>query len=92
MSRNALIDLIVEQNDVSKKDAENAIKMVTGAIEKAASKGTEINLIGFGKFTVKDVPERKSRNPQTGEEMTIAPTKALKFKVGQRLKDAAKTS
>ena len=35
---------------------------------------------GFGKWTVRSKRERKGRNPQTGEEMTIAARKVVTFK------------
>jgi DNA-binding protein HU-beta len=37
--------------------------------------GDSVALVGFGTFDVKDRAERKGRNPQTGEEITIAAAK-----------------
>ena len=45
-------------------------------------------LVGFGTFDVKDRAERKGRNPQTGEDLTIAAAKIPSFKPGKGLKDA----
>jgi hypothetical protein len=46
--------------------------------------GNPVTLIGFGSFEV----ERKGRNPQTGEEITIAAANIPSFKPGKALKDA----
>jgi len=45
-------------------------------------------LVGFGTFAVKDRAERTGRNPQTGQEITIAAAKVPAFKPGKTLKDA----
>lgn len=43
--------------------------------------------MGFGTFEVKDRAERKGRNPQTKEPITIPASKAPVFKAGKGLKD-----
>ena len=50
-------------------------------------KGGKIQLVGFGTFEVSERAAREGRNPQTGETMTIAASKAPKFKAGKALKD-----
>jgi DNA-binding protein HU-beta len=57
-------------------------------IETTLKAGDAITLVGFGTFAVKDRPERKGRNPQTGQEITIAAAKVPSFKPGKGLKDA----
>lgn len=47
-------------------------------------------MIGFGNFEVRDRAARKGRNPQTGEEISIAASKVPAFKPGKALKDAVK--
>ncbi|RSU64367.1 HU family DNA-binding protein, partial [Sphingomonas sp. S-NIH.Pt3_0716] len=54
---------------------------------EAAAKGEEISLPGFGKFKVKDTPERSGRNPSTGEAITIAASKKITFTPAKALKD-----
>jgi DNA-binding protein HU-beta len=50
--------------------------------------GKEINLVGFGNFTINKVEARKGRNPRTGESMDIAGYNQPRFKVGSKLKAA----
>ena len=59
----------------SEADAKKAVTAVFGQIADAAAKGEEVSVAGFGKFTVRDRPERQGRNPATGEAITIAPSK-----------------
>ena len=51
-------------------------------------KGEPVRLPGFGGFEVQERGERQGRNLQTGEAITIAASKAVKFSAGARLKDA----
>ncbi|PKM10141.1 MAG: DNA-binding protein HU [Gammaproteobacteria bacterium HGW-Gammaproteobacteria-3] len=47
------------------------------AIETALKTGDSVVLVGFGSFEVKQRAERTGRNPQTGQEITIAATTIL---------------
>lgn len=71
----------------SEADAKKAITAVFDQIAAAAAKGEDISINGFGKFTVKDRPEREGRNPSTGEAMTIAASKKVAFTAAKGLKD-----
>jgi len=42
---------------------------------------------GFGKFSVKEKGDRKGRNPQTGEDLMLAPRRVVTFKSSPRLRD-----
>ena len=71
----------------SEAEAKAAIAAVFDQIASAAAKGEEVSIAGFGKFSVKDRPERQGRNPSTGEAMTIAASKKVSFKPAKGLKD-----
>ena len=71
----------------SETDAKKAITAVFQAISDAAAKGEEVSIPGFGKFAIKDRPERQGRNPATGEAMTIAASKKVAFTAAKGLKD-----
>ena len=85
-------DLIQELAKVTctKKEAEEAVNTIFGAITKALKKGNKVTLIGFGTFSVTKRAARKGRNPQTGKEMKIAARKVPKFTPGKGLKVAVK--
>lgn len=71
----------------SEADAKVAVLAVFEAIGNAAVKGEEVAIPGFGKFSVKDRPERQGRNPATGEAITIAAAKKVSFTPAKGLKD-----
>ena len=71
----------------SDADAKKAITAVFDQIAGAAAKGEEVSIPGFGKFAVKDRPERQGRNPATGEAMTFAASKKVAFTAAKGLKD-----
>lgn len=71
----------------SDADAKKAITAVFDQIAGAAAKGQDVAIPGFGKFAVKDRPERQGRNPSTGESMTIAASKKIAFTAAKGLKD-----
>jgi DNA-binding protein HU-beta len=68
-------------------DLAKGVAEATGSNEAAAVKGEEVSIPGFGKFTVKDRPEREGRNPGTGEAITIAASKKVAFTAAKGLKD-----
>ena len=87
MNKTELIAAIAEQAELSKKDAEKALKAFVDIVGEELKKGEKVQLVGFGTFEVSERPERAGRNPQTGEVMQIAASKTPKFKAGKALKD-----
>ena len=87
MNKTELVAAIADQAEISKKDAEKALKAFTDVVAEELKKGEKIQLVGFGTFEVSERAARTGRNPQTGAEMTIPASKAPKFKAGKALKD-----
>ncbi len=87
MNKTELVAAVAERTELSKKDAEAALKAFTDVVAEELKKGEKVQLVGFGTFEVSERAARTGRNPQTGEEMTIAASKAPKFKAGKALKD-----
>ena len=77
MNKTELVAAIAEKAEISKKDAEAALKAFTETVEQELVKGEKIQLVGFGTFEISERPAREiaaSRNPV--------------FKAGKALKDA----
>lgn len=87
MNKAELVAAIAEKTELSKKDSEKALKAFIDVVTEELTKGEKIQLVGFGTFEVSDRPARTGRNPQTKEVITIAASKAPKFKAGKALKD-----
>ena len=88
MNRSELINAIAEHGNLSKADASSGLVALLKTIEATLKAGEAITLVGFGTFDVKERAERTGRNPQTGQEITIAAAKVPSFKPGKALKDA----
>ena len=87
MNRMELVAAIAEKSELSKKDAEKALKAFTDVVAEELKKGEQIQLVRFGTFKVSERAAREGRNPQTGETMEIKASKTPKFKAGKALKD-----
>ena len=88
MNKTELVAAMADQAGLSKKDAEKALKAFTDVVAEELKKDGKVQLVGFGTFEVSERPAREGRNPRTGETMTIAASKAPKFKAGKALKDS----
>ena len=88
MNKTELVAAIAEQAEISKKDAEKALKAFTDVVTDEIKKGGKVQLVGFGTFEVAERKAREGRNPATKEIITIPASKAPKFKAGKALKDA----
>ena len=92
MNKNELITAMSENANMTKVDAEKDLKAFIDTVTDELKNGGKVQLVGFGTFEVGERAERQGRNPQTGEEMTIAASKSPKFKAGKALKDAVKNA
>ena len=88
MNKSELIASVAEKAGLKKVDVDKVLKAFTETVTDELKKGEKIQLVGFGTFEVSERAARTGRNPQTGAEMTIAASKAPKFKAGKALKDS----
>lgn len=88
MKKSDLIADVSQAIDVSATKADDVVSTLFEHITNALARNENVNLIGFGRFSVKARPERQGRNPKTGESMTIEAGQSVQFKAGKQLKDA----
>ncbi len=88
MNKEEFVAAIAENTKFTKVDTKKFLDAYIDVVTTALKFGNIVQLIGFGNFSVIDKPERKGRNPRSGEEITIAASKAVKFAAGKLLKDA----
>ena len=88
MNKTELIAAMAANAELSKKDAEKALKAFIDVVTEELKKGEKVQLVGFGTFEVSERPAREGINPQTKEKIEIAASKSPKFKAGKALKDA----
>ncbi|QNU67795.1 HU family DNA-binding protein [Ruminiclostridium herbifermentans] len=87
MNKSDLINSIASKSGLNKKNSEAALNAFISSVEDALKAGDKVTLVGFGTFEVRERAERKGRNPQTKQEITIPASKAPVFKAGKGLKD-----
>ena len=80
-----LVNAVVSRTSVTRTKAEQAVESVFEALKNAMGRGQRIELRRFGVFSVKPRKTGIGRNPRTGEEVTIPPGKAVRFKPGKEL-------
>ena len=71
---------------VSRSQAKGFVDAVIEEIVSALAVGEDVSLRGFGKFAVREKPERPGRNPKTGISAPISARKVVTFKASQSLK------
>ena len=70
----------------SKKEAADIVELVFETVKETLGRGEKIKISGFGNFVLRDKRQRRGRNPQTGEPLTITERRVLTFKASQILK------
>ncbi len=87
MNKADLIEQIAKHANLTKTTAALALETCIDSIRSALSSGEDVQLIGFGTFSVSERAERTGRNPRTGEKLVIPSSKVVKFKAGKELKE-----
>lgn len=87
MTKTQLVDALVKESGLEKKQAKLFLLGLTTVVEKTLKKGGDVPLYGLGKFKVLNRKARMGRNPQTGEQIKIPAKKVVKFTVAKNLKD-----
>ena len=88
MTKADIVDKIHTGIGLSKKDAIDMMEAVISIMKSTLEQGETLKISGFGSFVVKQKNDRRGRNPQTGESITINARRILTFKPSAVLKDA----
>jgi|SRR5579872_207696 len=91
MNKNELLETLASRLGVSRSEAEKILNTFVDVITETLKKGEEVNIAGFGHFSVSNRASRAGVNPQNpSERIQIAATKVPKFRAGKNLKEAVK--
>jgi DNA-binding protein HU-beta len=88
VKKKELIDRIAEKAGVPKSETQKHFEAFEEVVAEALKSGEEVQITGFGKFSVKERKAREGRNPQTGQKMKISAQKVPSFSAGNTLKEA----
>ncbi|MBM3120267.1 MAG: HU family DNA-binding protein [Chloroflexi bacterium] len=90
MTKAELITQVASRANLTKAETEKALGALVQGMTNILQAEGRLALPGLGIFSVSERPEWTGRNPQTGESLTIAAGKAVKFKPGKALKEAVR--
>jgi len=80
-----IVNAVVAKTNITRTRAEQAVETVFEAMKNALGRGQRIELRRFGVFNVKPRKTGIGRNPRTGQQVSIPPGKAVRFKPGKEL-------
>lgn len=87
MNKTELITAVAQETEMTKKDAEKAVKAIIDVISDSLVKGDKVQIIGFGTFEVRQRKARVGHNPSTQDEIKIPASKTPAFRVSKQLKE-----
>jgi integration host factor subunit alpha len=88
MTKTDIVEKIQTAIGLTKKESADLMESVITIMKNTLESGETLKISGFGSFVVKQKADRRGRNPQTGESMTIAARQVLTFKPSTLLKQA----
>jgi len=80
LTKDKLITHLQIQMQISKQEARQAVEGTLEIMKDTLARGEDLLISGFGKFSVRQKRERRGRNPQTKESLTLRPRKVMVFK------------
>ena len=92
MRKIEIVDRIAAETGLTKAQAEKAVEAVLKEIKDGLWRGEPLTLRRFGSFEVRAKHARMGRNPKTGEAAEIPARRIVRFKSGQRFKEAVNPS
>ena len=72
---------------IQKKESLDVVDCLLEIVKNELSSGSPVMISGFGKWTVKSKKQRRGRNPQTGEQITITARKVITFQSSSILRE-----
>ena len=87
MNKAELITSMAEKSQLTKKDAEAALKAFIDSVQEALEGGDKVQLVGFGTFETRERAAREGRNPRTKETINIPATTVPVYKAGKEFKE-----
>ena len=88
MTKTQLLAAIADSMGSDKKTASAALDAIAEIVAREVAAGGAVTLPGLGKMVCRERPERQVRNPATGETVTKAADKKVKFAIAKALKDS----
>jgi len=88
MNKSQLIEAFAQDQKLPIKTAASIVNTILDTMIEALLKGDNIELRGFGSFTVREYGTYTGRNPKNRKLISVKPKKLPFFKVGKDLREA----
>ena len=87
LTRADISEAVYTEVGLSRHDSAQFVDVVLDELSKALIAGEQVKISSFGSFSVRSKKQRVGRNPKTGEEVPISPSRVLMFRASHTLKD-----
>jgi integration host factor subunit alpha len=87
MTKADIIAQVYEKLGFPKRESSDTVEHFFNIVQSCLTEGTNVKISGLGNFIVRKKKARKGRNPQTGDEIELAPRTVLTFRLSQVLKE-----
>jgi integration host factor subunit beta len=88
MNKSELTEILAQKQKLTNSEAAKIINTLLNSMSEALGNGENVEIRGFGSFSVREYDSYTGRNPKTGEKVTVKPKKLPYFKVGKELREA----
>lgn len=87
LTKAQIVENLFSENLFTKGESAQIIDTLFELIKHSLEKRDDILISGFGKFSVREKQQRRGRNPQSGEPITLPPRRAVTFKCSSVLRE-----
>ncbi len=88
MNQTELIQQVADEANLTKTQAQGALRALLKTIVQVVAGGDKVTLVGFGSFEPKARSAREGRNPKTGETLQIPAATVPTFSAGKSFREA----
>ena len=88
LTKEQIICDIYDNVGLSKTKSRSVVENVFEMMKTSLAGGEDVLISGFGKLSVKDKSQRRGRNPQTSEDLILAPRMVVVLKTSGLLRDS----
>jgi integration host factor subunit alpha len=87
LTKDHIVNSIRARLDLPKTKSAELFESVLEIIKTTLENREDVLISGFGKFSAKEKGNRRGRNPQTGEALTLESRRVISFRCSPVLRD-----
>ena len=87
MTKSELIEALSSELNLSSRKTTGIVNTILDSMTDELVNGGNVEIRGFGSFTVREYESYEGKNPKTGKKTYVKPKKLPFFKVGKSLRE-----